>query len=915
MSVRRWSFAFALVLSACGSSSGPGPVPAPTDSSVLVGDVDGGKALIAVVRGSTSVTAYTCGVGPELATHTGWFFGALDGAGGALPAMTSRAGLELTGTVDGAGARGTLKLADGTTVPWSATPARPPAGLYELEDGVALAGLIVANDGRRAGNALVTTGGTPTSAPIATTTMPASTTTTGVVTTFPVATTTRTVTLQPVLSPDTKTVSQPSPTVLFLVHGMSDNIDTPGTGAQPDPVKCEGPRDTPFYSRCEWGIDFIPGLFGKDASAAMFNLAGRDLTGMKYLTDTVAQPPIDENLGITARDANGCVQDANAVEKYDPKALQHFVTAGAPVAATPPPLSVFVIWRDSTGGLVQSGLRVARQAYAALRAFETQYRKAAKVVFVGQSFGGLATRFVLSNPAPADVAASPAGVDRLVLCPEDRAKMDYLRDRTVLALTLATPHEGSFMAEFGEPIKTALRAELADLQRGVAAAATTEFGTAVRAVEQAVAAILGRAPGVFAGAQQELQRLQNVLNTPALRDLKLETMRAINLGPLSPDRARRTNGSPLVGAAGRLIPVYATLGRSPGSDAFDSPDILSGFARYDEQREKVKTWIVSTMWLSDLVVKQFFPDGFGRVDVAPYAPHAAILDRRVRLFDLSSQTKAAEDFLAQAANGVTGGLAAYFTGHFGAGGAGVAAFLRQARLQVSLPNAMIPIHLDRKWDLALTGTADVPMPALTCGGARVLIDYDPLVRALFAAFTTTEKLLAGVANQSLDQVVAAAGGVIADGAELATGTATWMTGKVAQLANVPAQCQLPTSPGDAVTSFYKLANLVSWRVVATTGPVPAPAWRRTDTPVTDGEMDTDGVVHAASALGLTLGHDPFFFEHDRSGSWYRLPDNPVTEKYNHGMQYHNDVGRWIAGALLIPTVGPVPRPDRFSVWP
>jgi len=385
-------------------------------------------------------------------------------------------------------------------------------------------------------------------------------------------------------------------------------------------------------------------------------------------------------------------------------------------------------------------------------------------------------------------------------------------------------------------------------------------------------------------------------------------MKAVNAGPLSPERARRTTGSPMVGAAGRLVPIYATLGRSPGSDAFDSPDILGGFGRYDKQREKVKGWIIGTMWLSDLIVKQFFPDGYGKVSVAPYAPHAAILDKRARLFDLSPQTKAAEDFVTQAA--------AYFVGRFGAGGVGVAAFLNLAKVQVALPNVMIPIHLDRKWELALTGTVDVPMPALSCGGQRILIDYDPLVRALFTAFTTTDKLLTGIASQSLDQVITTAGGVIADGAELASGTATWVTGKVAQLTNVSDSCKLPTSVGDALVSFYKLANLANWKVVAATGPVPAPAWRRTTTPATDGEMDTDGEVHAASALGLTLGgQTPFVFEHDRGGSWYRLHDNPVVEKYNHGMQYHNDVGQWIATTLLIPTVGPLPQPDRFSTWP
>ena len=175
---------------------------------------------------------------------------------------------------------------------------------------------------------------------------------------------------------------------------------------------------------------------------------------MRYLTDPANRPLIDENLGITARDARGCVTDPAAVETYDPRAALHFVTAGPPDPHRAPPLSVFVTWRDSTRGLVESARRVTNQSYAALRWYETQYKQAPKVIFLVQSFGGLATRFILSNP-PADVFDTPLlNADRIPICSEEHTKMDYLRDRTVFALTLATPHEGSYMAEWGSRRKT-----------------------------------------------------------------------------------------------------------------------------------------------------------------------------------------------------------------------------------------------------------------------------------------------------------------------------------------------------------------------------------------------------------------------------------------------------------------------------
>src|SRR5262249_58348801 len=97
---------------------------------------------------------------------------------------------------------------DGTVLPWEAEPTRPGsgAGLYESEDALALTGLIVANDGRMAGNARLRVKDVATVGEVAgsvAVTVPGGVPpggTTTVVVSFPVGTAVRTLPLEPVLT-------------------------------------------------------------------------------------------------------------------------------------------------------------------------------------------------------------------------------------------------------------------------------------------------------------------------------------------------------------------------------------------------------------------------------------------------------------------------------------------------------------------------------------------------------------------------------------------------------------------------------------------------------------------------------------------------------------------------------------------
>jgi len=567
---------------------------------------------------------------------------------------------------------------------------------------------------------------------------------------------------------------------------------------------------------------------------------------------------------------------------------------------------------------VFSGRRVTRQIYAALRWYEATYNVKPGVILVAQSFGGLASRFMLSRPDPAALLDNPTlNGERVPLCKEDLAKMDYVRDRTLYLLTLATPHEGSYLAEWGPPVKNALRALLAELRSGAATSPLAKVLAGMATISTFVN--LNLRPTLTDSLVSAIDGfLPQLDSAPALIEMQLKRMEQHNLRTISPERARRTAASPIVGAAKTLIPVYVTLGRSSGSDAFDGPDLIKGFKTLDKKRAKARGWVTQTMLISDVLTRQLIPKGFGDATVAPYAEHRAILDRRARLFDSSPTTEQLEAKFASDIQSVIRSVSPWFLGRFGRNADAVIAGL-QGEVSVSLPHLSAPIHTDQKWKIGFDGsTIEVPIPAFECGTKRIVLDLDALARLLVDTYGRTPDVLAAIQGKDLTTILQALAVVIQETDTFARGVAQWFVGKVGELGTLPAQCD--AKPANAFDVFA-LAELANWKIVATTGRIPAPAFIGTGEAVSDGEMDTDGAVHSASALGFTLARVPFYFEHNRTddggkiGSWYRLYDNPVTERRNHGLQYENDVGLWIRSAFLVAQVGPVPARDSFSVWP
>ena len=174
------------------------------------------------------------------------------------------------------------------------------------------------------------------------------------------------------------------------------------------------------------------------------------------------------------------------------------------------------------------------------------------------------------------------------------------------------------------------------------------------------------------------------------------------------------------------------------------------------------------------------------------------------------------------------------------------------------------------------------MPAFQCGGETIPIDYDELVRALVATFGSTEGILDGLANASPGRGTVAA---------LRRGCGRRRSGGwCRRMADRQGGRDRRGARGlRAAARRSQLAARPHHGLGTGTG-VDADGHagqRRRDGHGWPGAFGVGARVHARATA--------VFFEHDREdgptvdgkktlGSWYRLYDNPVTEKYNHGMR-------------------------------
>lgn len=859
----------------------------------FVGTVSGTDALIGVAVEEGSVVAYVCGK-ESWETRTGWFATGFEAADaveeGALVPVSSASGHTLeSAIVERSKVTGSIRFADGTVAPFVAERADPrtAAGLYDTTSSEGQAGLIITNDLQAAGAATAISGtdiaptrsqvqvvgtllGTP-SPPTVTVSIPNLSVTT----------------LTPVV-PAQQSVTATSPTLVILVHGMSHPADSDLRLV-----------DTPEYSRGEWSVDFLRGLLGAtpNTSPQLFSFV-RPFADSAYLTSGAAFPSTLTDATVTTNAA----LPANFVTTVQVE-ITPTLLGQLPRTPRAPPISAFITYRDSGAGLVESGQRIANQAYLALRWYELTFKKTPRLVFVTQSFGGVTSRFVLSAPLTAELTNARVPFDGVTLTAEDLRRMIYVRDRTMSLVTLGTPHEGSFLADVGVPAQMALQDVATGLENQVAPNSEAgRFGASLRVGANIIPALTNASVttnAALTAAREGLAEVQRRLNGRALRDLQHPFWERVNQGPLHPRRARRAS-SPILNASNQLIPVYAGGSRSPGGRAFTGPE-LSAFTRFGAESPKEQGWIVMTM-IADFVIRAARLQGFGSSTTTLLADFDGRLDRRRRLSDFGA-------FARERIQAVVGSISPWALDSTqtttALDGALFLAFGEGSRLT-------IPVTLDQEGRFELTGRVRAPALGFSCTDGsstfRIVLDFGRLLSSLVQTYTNLSNARTRANALDLNGLLSALGLAAANVDDIKD----WFLTKYASL-NVPdGRCKLPDANP---LNLLSIANLPNWRTVVADDEFPAPVWIRTGAVAQDDEIDTDGPVAFDSAMGLTLGtQTPMFFDHTRrddvrngvatGGSWYRFFDSPI-EADCHGMQHQFIAGQWVVQTFV--PAGPVPR--------
>ncbi|MGC4047201.1 MAG: hypothetical protein QM758_25670 [Armatimonas sp.] len=266
-----------------------------------------------------------------------------------------------------------------------------------------------------------------------------------------------------------------APRVLFLLHG-STAIPERGKPAQPGSLA---------FARQYFSFGFTRKLLGE--SLRLFTRGGVELTAPNWEKTALGD------------------RVENQILTIQPRTLDRILV---------------LIPYDGSRHLVVQTREVIDKIQEAI---DTLNLAQANYSFMAHSMGGLVMRTLLT--------ASDDSIDGERLSVSDRRRASAIADKTLYLITLATPHEGSPVADRSTEIR--------DVVRKIP---TDKVGLGRIDLSEITGGLIGNA--------NQYQ-------------LKTALWRTLNRGTLSPLKMTRSDGT--------LIPIYTLSGRTPGGPYFTSP--------------------------------------------------------------------------------------------------------------------------------------------------------------------------------------------------------------------------------------------------------------------------------------------------------------------------------------------------------
>jgi hypothetical protein len=332
------------------------------------------------------------------------------------------------------------------------------------------------------------------------------------------------------------------PKLIILLHGATN---TPNNPSSPKDQNGNPIIGTIKHPRYYWGFNFVNSLLGHSGYLYTFSNVRLNISNWPegaystplprvYRLPTVAVPP-EPRIKYT-RVRKGPRQPTREYMQY---IKHHYIST----SSARRDLSLMLTHRDGSRSLSEQADKALEQIFEYYNIVFGGTNEP-QIILVAHSMGGLVSRYILSNPYKSRS--------------KNWIRANFIRNRTICLLTMATPHEGSPLADKLQQIANLVESKPPWVMNVMRPIGLEELGYNPRKL---VIQVFGA-------------------EDPSIQDLKIQRLLQLNRSLMAPVKAARNDGT--------LIPIYAISGRDPSAGRLNRPH-LPQISFGNDLRNKIDT--------------------------------------------------------------------------------------------------------------------------------------------------------------------------------------------------------------------------------------------------------------------------------------------------------------------------------------